>query len=182
MTSLTTERLILRLPAEEDAAAIAGMDADPEVMRYIGDGTPEPFDLERARARVERGIRQWSERGYGNLSVIVKETGEYAGWVMLAEPVFLPEVMPVVEIGWRLRREHWGRGYATEAARPLLDYGLTSAGLKRVVSIRHRPNLASKRVMDSSASATSSTRSSRRPAFPSRCTLRSGRTGNETYR
>lgn len=80
--------------------------------------------------------------------MIVKETGEYAGWVMLAEPLFLPEVLPAVEIGWRLRREHWGQGYATEAARALLDYGLTEAGLDCVLSIRHIPNIASRRVME----------------------------------
>lgn len=148
MTSFTTERLLLRLPSEDDAIAIAEMDADPEVMRYIGDGTPERYDPELARARVARANRHWEEHGYGNMSVVVKETGEYAGWVQLSVPTFLPEVLPAVEIGWRLRREHWGRGYATEAAGPLLDHGLTTVGLKRIVSIRHVPNIASKRVME----------------------------------
>jgi RimJ/RimL family protein N-acetyltransferase len=95
------------------------MDADPEVMRYIG-----------------------------MCSVLVRETGEYAGWVTLAVPAFLPEILPAVEIGWRLRREQWGHGYATEAAAELLRFGLTGAGLDRVVSIRHIDNARSERVMD----------------------------------
>ena len=147
-SSFETERLLLRQPSEADAVAIAEMDADPEVMRYIGDGTPVPFDPEAARGRITRARRQWAERGYGNLSVIVKETGQYAGWVMLAEPLFLPEVLPAVEIGWRFRREHWGRGYATEAAKVLLDYGLTGCGLDRILSIRFAGNIRSKRIMD----------------------------------
>lgn len=89
-----------------------------------------------------------ASRGYGTLSVIVKETGEYAGWVMLAEPLFLPEVLPAVEIGWRFRREHWAHGYATEAAKALLDYGLTGCGLDRILSIRLVGNTRSKRIMD----------------------------------
>ena len=105
-------------------------------------------------------------------SVIVRETGEYAGaWVTLAVPAFLPEVLPAVEIGWRLRREHWGYGYATEAAAELLPFGLGDAGLDRVVSIRHVDNARSERVMSKlglrfefQATVPSP------PASPSRCT------------
>jgi hypothetical protein len=61
---------------------------------------------------------------------------------------FLPEILPAVEIGWRLPREHWGHGYATEAAAELLRFGLTAAGLDRVVSIRGIGNARSGRVMD----------------------------------
>lgn len=124
------------------------MDADPEVMRYIGDGAPRPPDQDLAVRSVARWRSQWDTHGYGMCSVLVRETGEYAGWVTLAEPAFLPEVLPAVEIGWRLRREHWGRGYATEAARELLRFGFTGAGLDRLLSIRHVDNLRSKRVMD----------------------------------
>ena len=58
---------------------------------------------------MTRRREQWDEQGFGMCSVIVRETGEYAGWVALAVPAFLPEILPAVEIGWRLRREHWGR-------------------------------------------------------------------------
>jgi len=124
------------------------MDADPEVMRYIGNGAVRPPDRDLAARGIARWRNQWDEQGYGMCSVIIRETGEYAGWVMLAVPAFLPEILPAVEIGWRLRREHWGQGYATEAARELLRFGLTEAGLDRIVSIRDIGNKRSERVMD----------------------------------
>jgi RimJ/RimL family protein N-acetyltransferase len=107
-----------------------------------------PPDRERALRAVTRWQNLWDEQGFGMCSVVVRETSEYAGWVMLATPAFLPEILPAVEIGWRLRRDHWGRGYATEAAAELLRFGLTEAGLDRVVSIRDIGNVQSKRVMD----------------------------------
>jgi RimJ/RimL family protein N-acetyltransferase len=63
-------------------------------------------------------------------------------------PAFLPEILPAVEIGFCLRREHWGQGYATEAAAELLRFGFTGAGLDRIVSIRHIDNVRSEHVMD----------------------------------
>jgi RimJ/RimL family protein N-acetyltransferase len=127
---------------------MAEMNADPEVMRYIGDGTVLPADRDRAAAAIERSWRDWDERGFGQLSVIVRATGEYAGWVTLAVPNFLPQILPAVEIGWRLPRSQWGRGYATEAARVTLAFGFEECGLDRIVSIRHVDNVRSKRVMD----------------------------------
>ena len=148
MTSFSTPRLILRPPEEQDAGPLMAMDADPEVMRYIGNRTIIAPDRERARQAVTRWRNQWDEQGFGMCSVIVAATGAYAGWVTLAVPAFLPEILPAVEIGWRLPREHWGHGYATEAAAELPRFGLTAAGLDRVVSIRDIGNARSGRVMD----------------------------------
>jgi RimJ/RimL family protein N-acetyltransferase len=143
---LSTARLVLRQPEDSDIEPLMAMDADPEVMRYIGAvSAPDP---ERVAQRIARWREQWDEHGYGICSVIVRETGEYAGWVILAVPAFLPEILPAVEIGWRLRREHWGHGYATEAAAELLRFGLTEAGLDRIVSIRQVDNQRSERVME----------------------------------
>jgi RimJ/RimL family protein N-acetyltransferase len=148
MISFSTARLVLRRPEESDVEPLMAMDADPEVMRYIGSGAIIPPDRYRALRAVTRWREQWDEQGFGMCSVIVRETGEYAGWVTLAVPAFLPEILPAVEIGWRLRREQWGQGYATEAAAELLRFGLTGAGLDRIVSIRHIGNVRSERVMD----------------------------------
>ncbi|RAG81007.1 GNAT family N-acetyltransferase [Streptacidiphilus pinicola] len=148
MISLTTDRLLLRVPSVADVEPLLGMNADPEVMRYIGDGTPGPLDRESTAGIVARARQAWDESGYGMLSVLTRDGGEYAGWVTLTVPRFLPQILPAVEIGWRFRRSFWGRGYATEAARPLLAYGFEKAGLDRVVSIRHPDNDASGRVME----------------------------------
>lgn len=148
MDSFSTDRLVLRRPEDSDIEPLMAMDADPEVMRYIGTGAVRPPDPELAAQSVARWREQWDEHGYGMCSVIIRETGGYAGWVTLAVPAFLPEILPAVEIGWRMPREHWGHGYATEAARELLRFGLTEAGLDRIVSIRHIGNQRSERVMD----------------------------------
>jgi RimJ/RimL family protein N-acetyltransferase len=115
MSSFTTSRLVLRKPAGADVEPMAEMNADPEVMRYIGDGSVLPVDRGRAA---------------------------------LAVPNFLPQILQAVEIGWRLPRSQWGRGYATEAVRVVLRFGFEECGLDRVVSIRHVGNVRSKRVMD----------------------------------
>jgi hypothetical protein len=73
-------------------------DRDPTPRRPGEYGAPNP------------GQNAPLEQGFGMCSVIVRETGEYAGWVTLAVPAFLPAILPAVEIGWRLRRMHWGRG------------------------------------------------------------------------
>jgi RimJ/RimL family protein N-acetyltransferase len=70
------------------------------------------------------------------------------GFVGLAIPSFLPDVLPAVEIGWRLARDWWGRGAATEAATAVLEDAFDGVGLDRVISIRHADNTASGRVMD----------------------------------
>jgi RimJ/RimL family protein N-acetyltransferase len=134
MTIRETARLRLRAWREDDLEPLAAIDGDPEVMAFVGDG--------RTRTREQTAaslgwIRQaWDEQGFGLFAVEVKETGQLAGWVGLAVPFFLPEIMPAVEIGWRLGRAHWGHGYATEAAREALDFGFRDAGLDRIVSIR----------------------------------------------
>jgi RimJ/RimL family protein N-acetyltransferase len=148
MIPLTTARLILRQPEQSDAEPLMAMDADPEVMQYIGTGAVIPPDRDRVLQAISRWRTQWDEQGFGLCSIIVAETGEYAGWVALAVPYFLPEILPAVELGYRLRREHWGHGYATEAAAGLLRFGLTEAGLDRIVSIRHVDNTGSKRVQE----------------------------------
>lgn len=146
MEKIETPRLILRRPVLEDVPALAQINADPEVMKYIGAGRVRTF--EQTAEGVERAIREWDERGHGMFSVDRRDTGEFIGWVALTEPTFLPEVLPAIEIGWRLGRAHWGRGFATEAAREVLRFGFETCGFDAVLSIRDVANDASRRVMD----------------------------------
>jgi RimJ/RimL family protein N-acetyltransferase len=146
MVRFETSRLVLRLPTEDDLDPLSAINADPQVMRFIGDGTTR--SREETAARLARAEQEWDERGFGMFAVDIRDSGQFIGWVMLTEPTFLPEVLPAVEIGWRLRRAHWGRGYATEAAQVALRYGFSTCQLERIISIRHIANDASKRVMD----------------------------------
>ena len=146
MIKLETSRLLLRRWHGDDLSPLADIYGDPEVMRFVGDGSVR--DREQTVAGLAMMERDWDERGFGIFAVEVRETGQLAGWVGLAVPTFLPEVMPAVEIGWRLGRAFWGAGIATEAARAVLPFGFVDCGLDRIVSIRHVDNRASGRVMD----------------------------------
>ena len=143
---LHTRRLLLRVWQPEDLEPLAAMNADPEVMRYIADGSVH--SREQSVATFDRLRRHWAEMGFGLFALRLRETGEFAGWAGLAVPRFLPEILPAVEIGWRVPRALWGRGLATEAARAVLEFGFVQVGLDRVVSICRVENRASARVME----------------------------------
>lgn len=119
MTTVETPRLVLRRWREADVTPMAAINADPEVIRWIGDGQP------RSRQSTEAAIaaceRRWDELGYGWFAVESRSTSELAGFTGLDIPDDIPDVMPAVEIGWRLGRR-WGEGIATEAARAALRF------------------------------------------------------------
>ncbi|BEL04189.1 GNAT family N-acetyltransferase [Actinoplanes sichuanensis] len=143
---IRTERLRLRQWRDDDLDALAPMYADPEVMRYIRDGSVQ--DRAETAAHLDRMRQHWAEHGFGLFAAELVATGELTGWVGLAVPYFLPEVMPTVEIGWRLGRSFWGAGLATEGARAALRFGLVDRGLEWLVSIRQVENVRSARVME----------------------------------
>ncbi|MCC3653131.1 GNAT family N-acetyltransferase [Streptomyces sp. S07_1.15] len=145
MTRIETERLVLRRWRAEDLAPMAAVNSDPEVMRWIRDGSVRTG---RQTAEAIAGWeREWDAEGYGLFAVELRETGELAGFTGLSVPRFLPEVLPAVEIGWRLGRSFWGRGLATEAARAALRFGRAHPGLPRIVSVVQTGNRASERIV-----------------------------------
>jgi RimJ/RimL family protein N-acetyltransferase len=142
MITLETERLTLRAFREEDLDAYAGMCADVEVMRYIGDGRPV------GRADTWRHMAfflgHWHLRGFGLWAAEVKETGTLVGRIGLHRP----EGWPGLEVGWLLGRAWWGQGLATEGGRAALDYAFNHLGAAHVVSVIHPENAASIRVAE----------------------------------
>jgi RimJ/RimL family protein N-acetyltransferase len=145
VNGLVTQRTLLRRWQEDDLDAFAEVTSQPEVMRWIGDGNV--LDREGTAARLDVFRRHWEEHGFGLFALVLRETGELAGFTGLAVPTFLPEVLPAVEIGWRLGRRHWGQGLATEAARAVVQHARDDLGLERLVSIHQVGNDASARVM-----------------------------------
>jgi RimJ/RimL family protein N-acetyltransferase len=145
MIMLETPRLILRRWREEDVAPMAAVNADPEVMRWIRDGSV--LDEQQTRGRIQAWESEWESQGFGLFAVEIRSTGELAGFTGLSVPDFLPEVLPAVEVGWRLGPSHWGRGLATEAAAAAVRFGFRERGLERIVSITQVGNDASERVM-----------------------------------
>lgn len=145
VTTIDTPRLVLRRWRDDDVASMAAINADPEVMRWIGDGSIR--NEQQTRVAIEALEREWDKHGFGLFAVEVRATAELAGFTGLSIPDFLPEVMPTVEIGWRLGHAFWGRGIATEAARAALRFGLIDPGLERIVSIAQIGNDASERII-----------------------------------
>lgn len=142
--TLTTERLLLRPLALDDLDALAPLHAEPSFWHYpYGRGMSR---LETA-AFLERTVARYVDPGIAVSAVVVRETGELAGWAGLAIPTFLPEILPAVEVGWRLGERFRGRGYATEAGRAWIDYGFDGLALDAIVSIYEPDNVASGAVM-----------------------------------
>jgi len=139
---LLTERLLLRQRCLDDVAAIVRMNSDPEVMRFIGDGRmPDPVELEkrtRERVATDFGV------GLGYWSVFPRERpDDYLGYVVLS-PV--PDSSDI-EISYGIRRDVWGRGFATEASRAGLDFGFRVRGLPEIVALAYPDNLRSQSVI-----------------------------------
>ena len=135
-----TARLILRPWSEEHLGALVVLNADPEVARYLGG---RPFDPAESAALSERLVEHWEQHGYGLWAVVEKRSGETLGFAGLSHPVFVPELAEEVEVGWRLDRSAWGRGYATEAGAEALRWAFGELGLARVVAIIDPDNAAS---------------------------------------
>lgn len=144
MAELRTERLLLRRWRDEDLEPFAELNADPETMRYF----PAPILRAESDAFAERARRQIDTEGWGLWAVEVAGGAEFIGFVGLARPSFDAHFTPAVEVGWRLARGHWGRGYATEAGRASLAYGFEKLGLAEIVSFTSALNEPSRRVME----------------------------------
>jgi len=145
MIRIETPRLVLRRWRAEDVEPFAAINADPEVMRWIRDGSVRDEHQTRANVAAMEGL--WETERFGLFAVELRDSGELAGFTGLSVPRFLPEVMPAVEIGWRLGKAFWGRGLASEAARAAMRYGFRERGLERIVGIVQVGNGASERIM-----------------------------------
>jgi RimJ/RimL family protein N-acetyltransferase len=143
MAGLETPRLLLRLWRDDDREPFATLNADPIVMEHF----PAPLTRDESDALVDRIEAGIDERGWGLWSVEVLDSSAFIGFVGLNPATFDAPFTPAVEVGWRLAREHWGHGYATEGARAALAYGFDELALDEIVSFTTRANERSSRVM-----------------------------------
>jgi RimJ/RimL family protein N-acetyltransferase len=143
-TVLSTPRLLLRTWRREDLPAFAALNADPEVVEFLG-GAPLPPEESHAIAGYAEQL--WAAERLGLLAVEHREDSTFLGFAGLHRPRdWYPDD---IEVAWRLAREHWGHGYATEAADAWLAHGFGTLGLERVISVTDRepPNVRSIAVM-----------------------------------
>ena len=146
---LRTERLLLRRWQEADAEPFAELNGDPEVMRHMV-STLSRTQSDQMIATIERGF---VENGFGLWAVEVTAEdepvppGSFVGFVGLSPVPFDARFTPAVEVGWRLARPAWSRGYATEAAEAAVDFAFGEAGLDELVSFTIPDNAPSQAVM-----------------------------------
>lgn len=157
---LATARILMRPWRDSDRQPFAAMNADPDVMRYF----PALMTAAQSDALVDRIQAQLNHHGWGLWALEVD--GGFIGFTGLA-PVKPPNpVAGGVEVGWRLTRSAWGRGYATEAGRAALSFGFDALRLDEVVSFTAVPNEASRAVMRRLGMTHNPARDFEHPALP----------------
>lgn len=142
---LKTHRLILREFTKDDAKHIFKLHNNQDVMRYIPHKEPLDVSMERCEKFIQWCIEQYDKNpGYGLFATLKKDTSEFIGW---NEINYLDNTEDV-EIGYRIFKEHWGNGYATETSKALVDYGFNELKLNKLVGVAMPDNKASTRVLE----------------------------------
>jgi ribosomal-protein-alanine N-acetyltransferase len=140
---LKTDRLVLRRWRLDDRIPFARINADPDVMEFF----VSLLTREESDAFVDRIEAGFAEDGFGLWAVEEIEAGRFIGFTGLIYQTFQAHFTPAVEVGFRLARHAWGRGYATEAATEAVKYGFEAAGLAEIVSMTAIQNARSQAVM-----------------------------------
>ncbi len=136
--------MTLRPLTFDDFDELASLQAEESFWKYP---LRRGYSDTETRAFLERVQVRYAKERFAMSAVVVREGNLLAGWAGLAAPTFLPEVLPAVEVGWRLGTAFRGHGYATEAGRAWIDYGFGEGGLNEIVSIYEPENVASGAVM-----------------------------------
>ena len=140
---IRTARLLLRPWRETDKPLFAALNADPQTMIFF----PAPLSREESDALADRIAANIERDGWGFWAVERPEDGRFIGFVGLNRTQGLP-FSPAVEVGWRLARPFWGRGYASEAGRAALDFAFSTLRLEEVVAFTALANRRSRSVME----------------------------------
>lgn len=144
MIIIETNRLILRTFEERDIDPMILIDQDPKVCEFL----PSIGNRDKTTQSIHKFITHYRDHGFSLYAVELKSTGEMIGWCGLMIPAFEAHFMPAVEIAWRLASQHWNHGYATEAAKAVLQYAFEQLKLNEVVSLTVPDNIRSRRVME----------------------------------
>ena len=142
METLETDRLRIRPLRDEDLDELHEVCGDPELMRYVGDG--RPLSREQTGRWIEKSQANYREHGFGCAAVVARDGGRFLGYCGLVYGHGGAEV----EIIYALKREFWGGGLASEAARAVLEYGFRECGLSRIVATVDPSNTASVRIVE----------------------------------
>jgi RimJ/RimL family protein N-acetyltransferase len=139
---IETPRLLLRHLTEDDVDAVFAVIGDPQTMKFYS----QKFTREDAQRWVSRSQQRYRTDGFGLFAVVLKSNGEVIGNCGVVMQDIGGE--PLLEVGYHFRRDHWGHGYASEAARACMDYAFRHLGAAKVVSLILPENLPSRRVAE----------------------------------
>lgn len=140
-TTLTTERLKLRLFTMNDIEDLFAITNETDIFRYFP--TKIGWTIEKTERSIFHQIQHWDKYGYGQLAVTLADSGQLMGWCGLE---FLPETNET-EVGYLLSKAFWGKGYATEAAKVSVKFGIENIGLKEIIGLTDPENIASQKVL-----------------------------------
>ena len=140
---IETDRLLLRRWQETDIEPFIQMNKDPEVMRFFTD----TLESGQTKQLYEDIVLEFLEYGYGLYAAEEKCSGRFIGLIGFHRADFEADFCPCIEIGWRLAKEYWGKGYATEGAKACLAHGFTRLGLDKIYSFTATANKPSQGVM-----------------------------------
>ncbi len=145
LVELSTERLVLRGWRDADLEPFAWQNADPRVREFFHPPVLPREESDALAARIRAGF---DEHGFGLWAVEVPGVAPFIGFVGLAVPRFEAHFTPCVEVGWYVAFDHWGRGYALEAARAAVRFGFDELHLDEIVAMTVPGNQRSRRVME----------------------------------
>ena len=139
---LRTQRLTLRRLCRDDVDAIFAVIGDPIAMQYY----PRSYAYQDALEWIERNLRRYANDGHGIMAAVLNSTGEVIGDCGIARQDVEGEAM--LEVGYHLRRDHWGHGYATEAGHACLQYAFRELTAEKVIALIRPENVPSQRVAE----------------------------------
>ena len=144
---LETERIRLREFDENDEENLFDLDSDPEVMRFLTNGVTTPRD--QVKGMLDRIITMNKKHGgrFGYWAAIEKETGFFLGWFLFRPARRDPDNVKRIEIGYRLKKMAWGKGYATEVSKQLVKKGFTELDVEEIFALAMKSHAASQHVM-----------------------------------
>ncbi len=140
---IETERLGLRNWTQKDIAPFAEMCADTAVMQYF----PSTLSHDETANLVKRLQDHYNQKNYTYYAITIKETDTFIGFCGMLMQTYDSPFTPNVDIGWRLKKVAWGKGYATEAAKACIKFAQKELGLKTIISVASQTNVPSINVM-----------------------------------
>ncbi len=139
----TSKRLGFRNWNPKDLTAFAAINSDPEVMEHF----PTLLTKQGSADFIERLTAHYTKYGYCYFATEILETGEFIGFIGLAYKDYRSDFTPAVDIGWRLNKSVWGKGYATEGAKRCLEFAFDHLNLEQIISTCPEKNINSEKVM-----------------------------------